>query len=149
MRRQINKPSNICNILNFDWAVNQETGASGRRYRNITLNCGRVEFGADATPTGSRWMSNNYITRCHRRLESVQLEFETGYQTGSTEVYDAPNHVIPSLSAIQLIWKYQQAYNKNASWSARRERGRLIATKKRRRRGRTLLNKLFFYYSPL
>ena len=23
------------------------------------------------TPTGSRWMSNNYITRCHRWLESV------------------------------------------------------------------------------
>ena len=23
------------------------------------------------TPTGSRWISNNYITRCHRRLESV------------------------------------------------------------------------------
>ena len=26
------------------------------------------------TSTGSRWMSNNYITRCHRRLESVQFE---------------------------------------------------------------------------
>ena len=24
-------------------------------------------------PTGSRWVSNNYITRCHRRLESVSL----------------------------------------------------------------------------
>ena len=30
-----------------------------------------VEFGADAMPTGSWWMSNNYITRCHRRFESV------------------------------------------------------------------------------
>ena len=31
-----------------------------------------VEFGAGAMPTGSRWASNNYITRCHRPLESVE-----------------------------------------------------------------------------
>ena len=37
----------------------------------ITLTCGRVESGANATPTRSRWMLNNYITRCHRRFESV------------------------------------------------------------------------------
>ena len=71
-----------CNILTFDRAVNQETGASGQRYRNITLTCGRAEFGADATPTGSRWASKNYITRCHRRLGSVswsprQAEFSS------------------------------------------------------------------------
>ena len=30
-----------------------------------------VEFDADAMPTGSRWASNNYITRCHRRFELV------------------------------------------------------------------------------
>ena len=36
---------------------------------DITLTCGRVEFGADATPTRSRCTSNNYITRCHRRFE--------------------------------------------------------------------------------
>ena len=58
-----------CYILALNPAVNQETGASGRRYRGITLIRGRVEFGEIATPTGSRWMSNNYITRCHRRLE--------------------------------------------------------------------------------
>ena len=29
-----------CNILTFDRAVNQEIGASGRRYRGITLTCG-------------------------------------------------------------------------------------------------------------
>ena len=56
-------------ILSFDRAVNQETGASGRRNRNITLTCRWVVFGAHATPTGSRWMSNNRITRCHRRFE--------------------------------------------------------------------------------
>ena len=65
-----------CIILTFDRAVNQETGASCRRYRNITLTCGRVEFGTDATPTRSRWESNNNITRCHKRLG--QLDFEAG-----------------------------------------------------------------------
>ena len=35
-----------CNILALHPAVNQETGASGRRYRGITLTCARVEFGA-------------------------------------------------------------------------------------------------------
>ena len=35
------------------------------------LDCRRVEFGANATLTGSRWMSNNYITRCHRQFELV------------------------------------------------------------------------------
>ena len=43
----------MCNILTFDPAFNQETGASGRRYQDITLTCGRVEIGAIATPTGS------------------------------------------------------------------------------------------------
>ena len=38
---------------------------------DITLTCGRVEFGAIATPTGSRWMANNYITRSHRQFELV------------------------------------------------------------------------------
>ena len=55
----------------LDPAVNQETGASGRRYRGNTLTCERVEFGAITTPALSKWTSNNYITRCHRRLELV------------------------------------------------------------------------------
>ena len=38
---------------------------------DLTLTCRRVEFGADATLTRSRWMSNNYITRCHRQFELV------------------------------------------------------------------------------
>ena len=38
---------------------------------DITMTCGRVEFGADATPTRSRWVPNNYITGCHRRLKLV------------------------------------------------------------------------------
>ena len=54
--------------MTFDPAVNQETGASSRRYN---LNRGLVEFGAFATPTESRWGSNNYITQCHRQHQLV------------------------------------------------------------------------------
>ena len=32
------------------------------------------------TPTGSRWVSENYVTRYHRRLESVRGEFELQLQ---------------------------------------------------------------------
>ena len=35
-----------CSILTFDPAVNQETGASGRRYQNITLTVGRLNCDA-------------------------------------------------------------------------------------------------------
>ena len=35
------------------------------------LDCGQVELDADVTPTRSRWVSNNYITRCHRQVERV------------------------------------------------------------------------------
>ena len=35
------------------------------------LDRGRVEFSAIVTPVGSRWASNNYITRCHRQFELV------------------------------------------------------------------------------
>ncbi len=51
------------------------------------LDRGRVEFGAIATPTGSRWMSNNYITGCQRRRELVgvsYLEFELQFEAVGT-----------------------------------------------------------------
>ena len=54
---------------------------------DITLTCGQVEFGADATPTRSRWMSNNYITRCHRQFELIgvrQLKFELQFEAVRT-----------------------------------------------------------------
>ena len=76
----------MCNILTFDKAVNQETSASNRRYHNITLTCGRVEFGANATPTGGRWSSDNYIIRCHSRFELVGVrgsQFEAGSSSSS------------------------------------------------------------------
>ena len=77
----VKRYSRICNILTFDRAVNEETGLSDRRYQNITLTCGRVEFGVDATPMGSRWMSNNYITRCHRRLVAVGVRVAVQFQS--------------------------------------------------------------------
>ena len=49
------------------------------------------------TPTGSRWMSNNYITRCHRRLESVGVR---GRQTVSSGQFEA-------VSSSQLEFKLQ------------------------------------------
>ena len=76
----------LCNILTLNPAVNQETGASGQRYPGITLTCGRVEFGAIATPTGSRWMSNNYITRCHRRLELVGVGFRVAVRGSENQL---------------------------------------------------------------
>ncbi len=42
---------------------------------DYSLHRVRVEFGANATPTGSRWISNNHITRCHRQFELVGVSF--------------------------------------------------------------------------
>ena len=44
-----------------NWCIRSKT--SGYR-----LDRGRVEFGANVTLTGSRWMSNNDITRCDRKF---------------------------------------------------------------------------------
>ena len=87
-----------CNILTFDRAVNQETGASGRGCQNITLTRGRVEFGADATLTGSRWMSNNYITWCHRRLELVGVSCSWSLSCSSRQWEPAPDRGLAALS---------------------------------------------------
>ena len=107
---------------------------------------------SSSLPEPSNWS----IKSLYKKPSSYILAVQDRFPTGSTEVYDAPNNVISSLSAIRLIWKYQQTNDKNviakkrrvnlstyASWSARRESRRLIATKEKRRRGRTLLNKLF------
>ena len=70
-----------------------ETGSSGWRYRNITLTCGRGCFRwwwQMCTPTGSRWTSNNYITRCHRRLESVPVPIAVGVSWGQDASVSSP-----------------------------------------------------------
>ena len=54
------------------------------------LDCGRVEFGVDATPTRSRWMSNNYITRCHRRLGLVGVSCSWSSSCSSRRWEPAP-----------------------------------------------------------
>ena len=66
-----------------------EIGASGRRYRNITLTCGRGWirwWWQMRTPAGSRWMLDNYITRCHRRLESVAVPVGEGCQRSENKL---------------------------------------------------------------
>ena len=43
------------------------------------------------TPTGNRWVSNNYITRCHRRLESVRAsEFQSQLEIGCPRSENQP-----------------------------------------------------------
>ena len=75
----------------LDQAVNQETGSSGRRYQGITLTCGRVKFGAIATPTGCRCVSNNYINQCHRRFELVGVSCSWSSSRSSRQWEPAPD----------------------------------------------------------
>ena len=74
-------------ILTFDPAVRQETVCIRSEISRYNRDRGRVEFGAIATPTGSRWVSNNDITRCHRQFKLVgvsYLEFELQFEAGRT-----------------------------------------------------------------
>ena len=72
-------PSTEPSIKRSTWVnkrKNRETGASGRRYRNITLTCGhgRIRWWLQMrTLTWSRWATNKDINRCHRRLESIRV----------------------------------------------------------------------------
>ena len=91
-----------CNLLTLDPAVNQETGASARKYQGITLTCGRVEFGSIATPTGSRWMSNNYIIRCHRWLDLVGVSCSWSLNCSSRQWEPAPDRGIAALGDPRL-----------------------------------------------
>ena len=65
---------------------------------DITLTCERVEFSADATPTRSRWMSNNYIMRCHRQLELVGVSCSCS----SRQWEPAPDRGLAALSDPRL-----------------------------------------------
>ena len=87
---------------------------------DITLTCGRVEFGADATPTRSRWSSNNYITRCHRRLELVGvgwLEFELQFEAVRTSSRQRacgpqdPSWAAPQKEEEVLLWPEELGVN--------------------------------------
>ena len=89
-------------MLALDPAVNQETGASGRRYRSITLTWWRVKFGAIATHTGSKWMSSIYITRCHRRLELVGVSCSWSSSCSSRQWEPAPDRGLAALGDPRL-----------------------------------------------
>ena len=55
------------------------------------MTCERVEFGAIATSTRSRWMPNNYITRCHRRLGLVGVSCSWSSSCSSRQWEPAPD----------------------------------------------------------
>ena len=43
------------------------------------------------TPTGRRWESNNYIARCHKRLESVGVRVAVPVGVQMPELETAPD----------------------------------------------------------
>ena len=69
---------------------------------DITLTCGRVEFDADATPTRSSWVSNNYITGCHRRFELFGVSCSWSSSCSSRQWEPAPDSELAALSDPQL-----------------------------------------------
>ena len=65
------EPSGCCTVVTYWPSTQPSIKKQVHPVEDITLTYGRVEFGADATPTRSRWMSNNNITQCHRQFELV------------------------------------------------------------------------------
>ena len=70
-----------CNILTSDPAKLSNKKCTCVNNRCISskisgdnLECRRVEFGANVTLTGSRWMSHNNITRCNRKFGQFGFE---------------------------------------------------------------------------
>ena len=67
---------NATNLL-YRWHCCSHEPQSKDQRNRYNLDRGRVKFGANMTLTGSRWVTNNYINRCHgdlRELESVAVE---------------------------------------------------------------------------
>ena len=92
--------------------------------------------------------SNRYIRKSSNKFLAFQGRFPNRFNRGPWR----PTHVIPSLSAIRLIWKYQQAKDNNAAIIAKKRRVNQTFDsnkKKKRRQGRTLLNKLFLLQSAV
>ena len=58
-----------CNILTSHQSRNR---CIRSKISGYNLDCGRFELGADATLTGSRWMSNNDTTRCDRKFRELE-----------------------------------------------------------------------------
>ena len=65
-------------------------GRNGERRSGISAQTARHDDD-DVSPTGSRWMSNNYITPCHRQFKLVGvsvLEFELQFEAVRTSPQD-------------------------------------------------------------
>ena len=82
-----------CNILTFDQAVNQETGASGRRY-HLDLWTDWIRCRCDAD---KKQVDVNYITRCHRRFELVGVSYSWSSSCCSRQWEPAPDRVFAAL----------------------------------------------------
>ena len=78
---------------------------------DITLTCGQVEFSAHATPTGSRWASNNYITgwiSWSQLLLEFKLQFEA-VRTSSRQRACGPQWpLVEQPSRMRKKWYYSQ-----------------------------------------
>ena len=76
------------------------------------------------TPTGSRWVSNNYITRCHRRLELVSsVPVAAGYKMPEWEPA-ADGGLGPSATH---SWPAQPEEGRSTAMVARRTLGQYVA----------------------
>ena len=105
--------------MTFDWAVNQETDASGRRYRNITLTCGRVEFGADATPReagGHKQLYNRVPQTVWVSWSSRQAEFSSSCSHSSSSSRSRGKHVVVRASARQRAGPSGPRLSSPAEW---------------------------------
>ena len=76
-------------------------------------------------PTGSRWASNNYITRCHRRLEAVSSVPVAVGDRMPAEREPAPDRGLgPSATH---GWAAQPRSGRSAAMVARRTLGQYVA----------------------
>ena len=67
---------------------------------DIRVSPWRVEFGAIAAPTRSRWVSNNYITRCHRQFELESVSWNSSCSSRQGE--PARDRGLAALSDLRL-----------------------------------------------
>ena len=74
------------------------------------LDNGRVVFDANATLTGCRCKSNNYITRCHREFELIGVSCSWSSSCSSRQCEPTPSRGLgPSGSLVELLWEWERS----------------------------------------
>ena len=108
-----------CNMLTFDRAVSQETGASGRGcWRcHLDLWTGWIRCTCNAHEKQVR-TANNYITKCHRRLGLVGISCSWSSSCSSRQWEPAPDRGLAALNDPRLSSPVEW------EWSAAKTRGR-------------------------